>query len=190
MKSRGFTLLEVMVVLVIIGLLLSMVNLSSSDRAAQNDTEQYARRILGAFSQYREEAVFQNLDIGAGFIPGSILLLIYQDVSSAEFTSGLNIEELDRLKKNPWQTFDGRLASEQPVPEEIRMQLTVGEEEVDFEELLDDDEGVRPAILFLSSDEYTPFELILTHQDDDTFRVLVSGDGFNPVRMSTERADD
>ena len=36
MRQRGFTLIEVMVVLMIVGILLSMVNLSASDRAAQD----------------------------------------------------------------------------------------------------------------------------------------------------------
>ena len=42
-RQRGFTLLELMVVLMVIGLLLSMVNLASSDNAAQSDTEDFGR---------------------------------------------------------------------------------------------------------------------------------------------------
>ncbi|MEC8523523.1 MAG: prepilin-type N-terminal cleavage/methylation domain-containing protein, partial [Pseudomonadota bacterium] len=39
-RQSGFTLVEIMVVLVIVGLLLSMVNLNFSDRAAQQEAEQ------------------------------------------------------------------------------------------------------------------------------------------------------
>ncbi|HBS41931.1 MAG TPA: type II secretion system protein GspH, partial [Oceanospirillales bacterium] len=60
-RQRGFTLLELMVVLMVIGLLLSMVNLASSDNAAQSDTEDFGRQLQAAFTQYRQEAVFQNL---------------------------------------------------------------------------------------------------------------------------------
>ena len=51
MRQRGFTLIEVMVVLMIVGILLSMVNLSASDRAAQDETKQLADRITVAFGQ-------------------------------------------------------------------------------------------------------------------------------------------
>ncbi len=187
MRSRGFTLLEVMVVLVIVGLLLSMVNLNSSDRAAQNETEQFARQLLGAFNQYRDEAVFQNIDLGVAILPEELGLLAWQNVFSQEFTTGLSVKELDALKKNPWQPFDGRMSVTRPVPENIDLRLFVEEEEIDIAELYDEDEGPRPAILFLSSDEYTAFELRLTHVADEGFQVTVSGDGFNPVLSRTER---
>jgi general secretion pathway protein H len=103
-QQWGFTLLEVMVVLVIIGLLLSMVNLGGSGRQAQSETEQLARRFQGAFDMYREEAVFQNIDLGVAILPENTTLLSYQDINSQEFTTGLNREQLDALSKNPWQS--------------------------------------------------------------------------------------
>ena len=162
-QQRGFTLLEVMVVLVIIGLLLSMVNLGGSGRQAQSETEQLARRFQGAFDMYREEAVFQNIDLGVAILPESTTLLSYQDINSQEFTAGLDREELDALAKNPWQAYSGRLGATIEVPEQVSLALFVEGVEVDTETLQGDgdDEGPLPALLFLSSDEYTPFRIEL-----------------------------
>lgn len=191
-QQRGFTLLEVMVVLVIIGLLLSMVNLGGSGRQAQSETEQLARRFQGAFDMYREEAVFQNIDLGVAILPESTTLLSYQDINSQEFTAGLDREELDALAKNPWQAYSGRLGATIEVPEQVSLALFVEGVEVDTETLQGDgdDEGPLPALLFLSSDEYTPFRIELGHIDDQVFLITVKGDGFNPVTIEVERFEN
>jgi len=191
-QQRGFTLLEVMVVLVIIGLLLSMVNLGGSGRQAQSETEQLARRFQGAFDMYREEAVFQNIDLGVAILPESTTLLSYQDINSQEFTAGLDREELDALAKNPWQAYSGRLGATIEVPEQVSLALFVEGVEVDTETLQGDgdDEGPLPALLFLSSDEYTPFRIELGHIDDQAFLITVKGDGFNPVTIEVERFEN
>ncbi|WP_320819325.1 type II secretion system minor pseudopilin GspH [Thalassolituus sp.] len=190
-QQRGFTLLEVMVVLVIIGLLLSMVNLGGSGRQAQSETEQLARRFQGAFDMYREEAVFQNFDLGVAILPETTALLSYQDINSQEFTTGLDREELDALAKNPWQAYSGRLGATIQVPEQVSLALFVEGVEVDTETLQgDDDEGPLPALLFLSSDEYTPFRIELGHIDDQAFLITVKGDGFGPVTIEVERFEN
>ncbi|PHQ87992.1 MAG: hypothetical protein COB58_01930 [Thalassobium sp.] len=191
-QQRGFTLLEVMVVLVIIGLLLSMVNLGGSGRQAQSETEQLARRFQGAFDMYREEAVFQNIDLGVAILPESTTLLSYQDINSQEFTAGLDREELDALAKNSWQVYSGRLGATIEVPEQVSLALFVEGVEVDTETLQGDgdDEGPLPALLFLSSDEYTPFRIGLGHIDDQAFLITVKGDGFNPVTIEVERFEN
>ncbi|MAD44021.1 MAG: hypothetical protein CMI02_10645 [Oceanospirillaceae bacterium] len=188
--SRAFTLLEVMVVLAIIGGLMAMVTMTSSDRHAQDETEQFARRLTAVFSACRQESVFQNLDLGLAMDSHSLLLLTFQDINSQEFTANKSREELDALAKNPWQPYSGPLNAEIEAPEYVYMALEVEGEPVDFSELLEGDEGPLPALLFLSSDEYTPFRLILTHDQDENFEIVLKGDGFNPPLMSLERFDD
>lgn len=189
-QQRGFTLLEIMVVLVVIGLLLSMVNLAASDRAAQSETEQFARRLQAAFAQYQEESVFQNIDLGVAILPDEVWLLAYMDVNSQEFGTGLSIEERTIMEENPWQPYQNRLAPSINIPQEVDIRLMLDDQEIDLVELLDEDVGPKPALMFLSSDEYLPFEIYLTHEADENFVILLTGDGFNPVSVSIERYDD
>lgn len=191
-NQRGFTLLEVMVVLVIIGGLLSLVGLNSGDRRARDVTEEFATQLVVQMNLYREEAVYTNQDLGLAMDRAEMLLLRYQDVNRQEVQAGLDREALDQLIKNPWQTYESpSIGLGSPiVPEGLRMTLVVNEEEVDFESLLDEETGPLPALMFLSSEEFTAFELTLENLDDPSFEVMVHGDGFNPIWRETLSYDD
>ena len=188
-RSRAFTLLEVMVVLAIIGGLMALVTITSSDRHAQDETEQFARRLLAVFSACRQESVFQNIDLGLAMDSSSLLLLSFQDIYSQEFTANKTREELDALAKNPWQPYSGPINNDIEAPEYVFMSLEVEGQEVDFADLLDDDTGPKPALLFLSSDEYTQFRMVLIHDQDENFEIVIEGDGFNQPVMTLERFD-
>jgi general secretion pathway protein H len=71
----------------------------------------------------------------------------------------------------------------------MSMGLILENKEINFSELIDDD-GVRPAILFLSSDEYTPFKVSILHQYDESFSIFIEGDGFSRFQISTEHYED
>lgn len=189
--SRAFTLLEVLVVLAVIGGLMALVTINGSDRQAQDQTEQFARQLLALFDSARQESVFQNIDLGLALDAQSLMLLSYQDVNSHEFSANKTREELDKLAKNPWQTYSsGPLRTEFEAPEHVYMSLKVEGQDVDFSEFLDGDEGPEPALLFLSSDEYTPYELTLVSDIDERFAVQLKGDGFNVPLLLIERFDE
>ena len=70
------------------------------------------------------------------------------------------------------------------------MNLFLEDKRIDFEDLLDEKNGPKPALLFLSSDEYTPFKLIIEHLSDESFTINISGDGFSRYTMTTEQYDE
>ncbi len=186
-SKRGFTLLEVLVVLAIIGGLMSMATLTSSSNPALDETEQFARQLTVLLDAYREDAVFQNVDFGIAMDIQELVLLSYLDPNSLQ-ARALDGKEQAKLAENPWQPYaEGPLKKELLTPESVEMRLFVEDTEVDFDELLGDEEGPKPALLFLSSDEYTPFRLELSHQQDNSFVVQLSGDGFSQLQMQTER---
>jgi len=187
--QRGFTLLEIMVVLMIIGLLMSMVNLNFTDRAAQRETETLARQIEAAFNRYREEAVFQNIDLGVAWLPEEFLLLAFYDLRLSSVTSGMSEEQVSQLEDNPWAESDINLIQSIPLPENIRITLEVSGEELPQAED-PDDIGPEPGLVFLSSDEYLPFSMHFEHLEDDSFTVVVMGDGIGPVVRRLEQRDE
>lgn len=184
-KQKGFTLLEVMVVLTIIGLMLGMATLSSGGNEQKQEAQQQALRLITQLDAYRNEAVFQNLDLGLAMDGKSTQLLSFINIYNPRELVGKSTEEISALNENPWLAYTGNLNGSMDLPESLFMTLMIEDKELDFSELITDDE-VRPAILFLSSDEYTPFSIMLQNHYDQSFSIIIEGDGFSRFQMRTE----
>ena len=66
---RGFTLIEVMVVIVIIAILVTMVSLSMRGDRAGEQIEEEGRRLAALLNLLREEAVMRDRDLGFALTP-------------------------------------------------------------------------------------------------------------------------
>src|SRR5687768_10983935 len=64
---RGFTLIEILVVIVIMGVIVSMATLSVNVLGRDSQVEDEARRFWAVLRQTREEAELQGLNIGTYF---------------------------------------------------------------------------------------------------------------------------
>ncbi len=188
-SMHGFTLLEVMVVLFVIGLLVGMSNLNFTENRVQDDTRRFAQKLQVLMNLYREVAVYRNEDLGLAIDVNEMLLLSYQSPEQLQqknaaeekvkFEAGFESEE---EKQNPWQPYNNSLFSSPDVIEGITFVLLIEGDEIDFDDFLgDDDEGPKPALMFFSSEDYSPFELVIQHDADQRFEMRLHGDGFNPV---------
>lgn len=183
--QSGFTLLEVMVVLTIIGLMLGMATLSSGGNELKQQAQQQALRMVTQLDAYRNEAVFQNIDLGLAMDGQSTQLLTYINVDNPQQMGNKSADEIKLIKKNPWVEYQGNLKSNSDLPESLSLSLKLEDKQIDFNDLIRDD-TVKPAILFLSSDEYTPFKLSLHNEYDESFSVIIEGDGFSRFQVRTE----
>jgi general secretion pathway protein H len=178
-----------MVVLTIIGLMLGMATLSGGGNEQKQEAQQQAFRFIAQLNSYRDEAVFQNIDLGLAMDGQATQLLKYIDVNSPRHTEGKTEEEITQLKDIPWDAYEGSLKNSTELPEQLSIALILEDKEIDFTDLIDN-KGVRPAILFLSSDEYTPFKVTLRNQYDESFSITIEGDGFSRFQMETEQYDE
>ena len=143
--SLGFTLIELMVVLVLIGVLVSMVHISLGDSRAR-DARQEAQVLLGLMQGLREKAVLDGQEYGLRLEPEAYQLM--------------------RLEADTWQV------AEVPVhlPAGIVLNLVLEGRAHSLAPGSD-----TPQLLWLSSDENTPFTL---HIDSPPLRWLsISSDG-------------
>jgi general secretion pathway protein H len=134
-RCRGFTLLEVLMVLVIVGAVLSMVGLvapASPERQARLE----AGQMLQLLAAGRESAVLEGREHGLQLAPGSYRLL--------------------RLEGGRWEPRGAGHA----MPEGLRLRVRVAGLPSDLQL-----EGEQPQVLLLSSDEYSPFEIEIHHHD-------------------------
>lgn len=149
-RHRGFTLLELLVVAVIIGIIASFAVLSIGRRALDDRLETEAHRLQELFSLAADEAVLQGAEIGFIQTPAGYQFL------------GLN-------RDGKWQPLeDAGALRARAVEEPFYLQLHVdGRAVPPPREAVDHDtrEEIKPQVLLLSSGEATPFTLEIRARD-------------------------
>ncbi|MBT8135467.1 MAG: type II secretion system minor pseudopilin GspH [Gammaproteobacteria bacterium] len=167
-RARGFTLLELMVVIVIVGVLVSLAVMSLGDNAARR-LEEEATRFGSLLRLAADEAVLQGRDIGVVIDESSYSFHVIDD------------------QFGQWQPMAAdRLFRQRNMIEGIRLELAIDDISLELpppatepdDEDLQDTEPVNPQVLLLSSGEITPFELLFEFVDIDRRLLLrVSGTG-------------
>lgn len=127
--SSGFTLVELMVVIVLIGVLASMVHINLGDNNARN-ARQEADVLQSLMHGLREKAVLDGQEYGLRLEPGAYQLM--------------------RFELNRWEAVDTRVS----LPFGLVLNLTLDGQTQPLVPLAD-----MPQLLWLSSDESTAFSL-------------------------------
>ncbi len=164
-RSAGFTLIELMVVALIIGITLTYV-VVSFNRNVDDDVQTEAQRLGALITLALQESVLHSTEHALEFGLDSYKFLILNEVSGQ------------------WQQpEDDAILRERELPEGISMELYLEGHEFNFEEKVDasaeDDEGevqaAGPRAFMLSSGEMSPFEVELWHEDGEARFVVRAG---------------
>ena len=147
-RNAGFTLLEILDVIVIIGVMVSMATLSIGLLGADRQSEEEARRVWAVIGQAREEAELQAID-----------LAIFVGATDYEF---LRFD----TRRNQWlPVVDDKLYAQRTLPEGLRFRLWMEGRELVLKPGLPDrskkgeSEKWPPQLTVLSSGDVVPFEL-------------------------------
>ncbi len=153
---HGFTLLELMVVVVLMGIILTFVVRSVGDGGRRDRIQLEAQRITALVELVGEEAMLKSALIGLRFVEHGY--------------------EFMRYSEQQWQTVDddGLLKPRQlDAAMEIQLQVEGLRVELTEVERFDDaQEEPAPQVVFLPSGERTPFELLLRYEDDESGYLL------------------
>lgn len=129
----GFTLLEILVVLILLGIILSVAVLSVGG-SKEREIEQEVQRMVQLIHLAKEEAILNRQELAVKFSP--------------------NAYEFLRLENEDWIPYtDNRLFYQREFGEEYELRLLQDGISVSLQE---EDAGL---VLLLSSGEMTPFEL-------------------------------
>ena len=141
--GRGFSLIELLVVLVIIGIFVGMVALSIGITGPDREIEKEMYRIRSLLELVREEAMMQNRDFGLAFSESAYRFYIY-DYGLLEWI----------------EPPDDELLAERVLGEQLRLSLRVEDRDVVLDERFDDKdpEKPQPQVMILSTGEMTPFQ--------------------------------
>tara|TARA_R110001592_G_scaffold37251_12_gene124357 strand:- start:3655 stop:4296 length:642 start_codon:yes stop_codon:yes gene_type:complete len=166
---NGFTLIEVMLVIVLVGLMVSVVQFSASGDKAEETLELTSKRFAGVFNIAAEYGMLNNIELGLVIGKKGYQFLGYDgitwsDISDNELFSRYKLPEgvelilqLDDLPIEEPQLFDTEVFNE--------LQAANKENDLD-EDVAKDDDGnniekkiLIPQIYILSGGEITPFSL-------------------------------
>ncbi len=166
--SAGYTLLELLVVLVVVGLTLSLAVLSVGDGGRDARIKQEAKRLAALLDLAGEEALLDGRELG---------LRLYRNRYAFVY-----------LEEKAWKSFEKDLSLRpRTLPQGLELQLYLDGLQLQLEP--DDDPENRPApqLLLLSSGEHTPFELWLVdgaeRAPEEQLRYRLSSGPLGPVAI-------
>jgi general secretion pathway protein H len=151
--ERGFTLLELLVVLLIIGIIVSFAGLSIGQRSSRVVHDE-AERLNGLFQMASDEAVMDGRELAVEF---------------AE--DGYQFLELNQ--DNKWVPIEkDNLFRKRELPPDIKLDLVVEGAEASFK-----DKKTLPKVFVLSSGELTAFTLTLSVEGEQPYVLQGNSDG-------------
>ncbi len=168
-RQSGFTLLEILVVLFVIGIVLTIAVLRGDLISADNQLEKSGDRLLSLIELAHDESTMQNREYG-----------LYLTLEGYEFAV------LDNFA-GQWLAFpQDDIFRPRNLPEDIEFQLLIEEQAIQlFQVRLETD--IDPHIILYSSGEQTPFELrIARRYQDEAYVITGQLDG----ELEEQKPDD
>ncbi|MGL5947597.1 MAG: type II secretion system minor pseudopilin GspH [Aeromonas sp.] len=172
--ARGFTMLEMMLVAMLMGLMATGVTLSMGGAKGDRELEQQARSFMVRLQQAQEHSVMD----------GALLGLRIEE-------NGWQFMRRDKTQASQWLAIsDDKVLKAITLPEEMRLNLTLEgfdwlpeNKESASDRPLDEKERA-PQILIFPGGELSPFTLTFTQQDgDEEYRRLVLGDELGTLAL-------
>lgn len=159
-RLTGFTLIEILVVLVVIGLLAALAVFTMAGSSQQRELENEVRELFLLMQTASEQAVLNNQELGLRLEEGEYQFVAFED------------------QTGDWKASGERMFRARSLPEWITVTEFI---ESDAPRLASAEDRLRPDVVFFSSGETTPFELEFTlGSSSETTHVLAS-DGVSPM---------
>lgn len=156
-RTHGFTLIEILVAVLIIGIVMSVAVLSLSLAGDDREVRKEARRLTSLIEVAQTDAMMQGREFGIEFMSGAYRFVEF-DVDNNRWVEPLGDDSLKL-----WQ-----------LPEDYEITLFVDDKEIlldpEPKTLTDDDRQLQvdyqPHLFVFSSGDSTPFELLITRRSD------------------------
>ena len=174
-RAQGFTLIEILVVLVIVAVVIAFAVMSIGVTGRDSAIDDESRRIEGLISLLQERAVLEGHDFGLLVEPASYQFVVY------------------RPQHQRWENFDiEREFRRRELPPGLSFELQMDSRTIIIkprdQQVSSDAPQVSPQIVIAASGEGTPFRLTLL-RTGTTNKASVTADAFGKLTLeSTDKA--
>jgi general secretion pathway protein H len=166
MRSKGFTLVEILVVIVIMAVVISITVLSVSSTGRDSQLDEESRRIEGLVGLLHERALLEGRDFGLRIEPAAYEFVVYDP------------------RRDRWMMLDQeREFRHRELPKGITFQLQLDSQTVVIKAVdrnLTGGDPPGPQVAIAASGEGTPFRLTL-QRDATQAKASVDGDALGKI---------
>jgi general secretion pathway protein H len=171
MRSKGFTLVEILVVVVIMAIVVAFAVLSIGTSGRDTQLDEETRRIEGLIGLLHERALLEGRDFGLRIEPAAYEFVVYDP------------------RKDRWMPFDQEHEfRRRDLPKGVSFQLQLDSQIVVIKaidrNLSSDQAPPAPQVAIAASGEGTPFRLTLL-RDGTTAKASVDGDALGKLSHVT-----
>ncbi|MBB5020893.1 type II secretion system minor pseudopilin GspH [Desulfurispira natronophila] len=139
-NQLGFTLIEILVVLVVVGILASVIVINFSDSSHQRELQREAQRLHAVLNIAADEAIFTATEYGFRYQRDIYIFFRYD------------------YQRSEWIPIKEGTLRQHELPEGLQL-IVEREGELVLPSREDQSQGEQPSLLFLSSGEKTAFEI-------------------------------
>jgi general secretion pathway protein H len=166
MRNKGFTLVEILVVIVIMAVVISITVLSVSATGRDSQLDEESRRIEGLVGLLHERALLEGRDFGLRIEPTAYEFVVYDS------------------RRDRWMMLDQeREFRHRDLPKGITFQLQLDSQTVVIKPIdknLSSGDLPNPQVAIAASGEGTPFRLTL-QRDATQAKASVDGDALGKI---------
>ena len=164
--SKGFTLIEILVVMVLLGLLSGVAVFILGSGKLQRELDIESHRLHTLLRMASEEAILSNTEIGFVIDDDHYEFLEYDD------------------EKQTWASSSVSVLKSRDLPEWLAPEFQrEGRAKILGKDSSDAKESKKPDMMLLSSGEVTPFSITLRVQNNEEGGFIISSDGLEEIKL-------
>jgi len=170
-KQSGFTLIEILVVMVLLGLLSGVAVFTLGSGKQQRELANEAQRLHALLRMASEEAILSNSEIGFSIDEDGYEFLEYDD------------------EKLTWTDSKVEVLKSRSIPEWVVIEFRRDGENL---RILgkDQDDLKKPDMMLLSSGEVTPFTIELQVEKNSDGQFTITSDGLEQIKLIEPGRED
>ncbi|MFD2231748.1 type II secretion system minor pseudopilin GspH [Alkalimarinus sediminis] len=170
-RHQGFTLIEILVVMVLLGLLTGVAVFTLGSGKQQRELANESQRLHALLRMASEEAILSNTEIGFSITEDGYEFLQYDD------------------KELTWSNSSVAVLKSREFPEWVAVEF-----QRDGENLTilgrEEEELKKPDMMLLSSGEVTPFTIRLQVEKNSESQFVISSDGLEEIKLVEPGKED